>query len=820
MKRQTLVQFLVFIAVSAIVLGSWWYIETTFFKPAERPKVTEPAKAKPDVKPFREPFLAVLGAAATKTEPLAANPSRFVYRPPAIEETNSEPHRLIALGGPGYNLDVILTSLGGGVQSTALPAFDHATRLGEEAKTSDGKPYPLQLIPGLKIIRRNDTVTDDVYPELDGKTIRQLAATEPGKAVDARFAKILGKPSYVLLHYPAAGDPDRFAENPDVYPSSLLERRTWKVTREQPGSDTADAEVDFETILEAPYFVKITKTFSLNARDYHVRMKLRFAGIEGQRSAVERDRAPLRYQIVGPHGLPIECEWSTGTYRNAYVGWRTPTGYGKRDLQDSRHIFDEHGGTKIEAQGNTFTYAGVVTQFFTSAMAPEPEEQAKNYWEYVRATREDSPGVPEDKPMLGDITVRAASNKIDPAPGQTIEHRYWIYAGPTKVRLLNKLDLLESSKHGFKPNDGLVDRYLNEVTLNTLTDAPSPTWFGRLADSLYWTSIIIWFTNLMHDVLSWLHGVVPIWGVNILMLTVLVRLLLMVPSRRQQAGMMKLQEKMAALKPEIDKITEKYKGDPQRLNQEKTRLMLQHGVNPISSMGGCLLMFAQMPIFMGLYFCLQESIFFRLDRFLWIRNLAAPDMLLWWTEAVPYLTAAPDLGGMVFVGPFLNILPIVSVTLMFINFKISSPPPTDEQQEMQQKTMKYMMIFMAFFFYKMAAGLCLYFIVSTAWGLVERKLLKKKKKDASETNTALDTPPEGTSRSGAKQVPAEPPANPGFLGKFKAKLMERMEEIQRQADTQRQIVNNPQPPKPGGTSQPSTTPAQRATDRKKKRKKK
>ena len=53
------------------------------------------------------------------------------------------------------------------------------------------------------------------------------------------------------------------------------------------------------------------------------------------------------------------------------------------------------------------------------------------------------------------------------------------------------------------------------------------------------------------------------------------------------------------------------------------------------------------------------------------------------------------------------------------------PPPADEQAAMQQKIMKFMMLFMAFMFFKVACGLCLYFIISSLWGICERKLLPK-----------------------------------------------------------------------------------------------
>jgi hypothetical protein len=111
----------------------------------------------------------------------------------------------------------------------------------------------------------------------------------------------------------------------------------------------------------------------------------------------------------------------------------------------------------------------------------------------------------------------------------------------------------------------------------------------------------------------------------------------------------------------------------------------------------------------------------------------------------------------------------------------------DEQQEMQQKTMKIMMFVMAIFFYKMAAGVCLYFIVSTAWGLAERKLLPKPKDEP------LD-PLVGNSGAGKPAAsPAAPAGPPGFFGKLKA----RMEELQKQAEQQRQIRTDYKP-NPGG----------------------
>ena len=250
------------------------------------------------------------------------------------------------------------------------------------------------------------------------------------------------------------------------------------------------------------------------------------------------------------------------------------------------------------------------------------------------------------------------------------------------------------------------------------------------------------------------------------------------PSRKQTAMNLRMMEVQKKLKPEIDKLHEKYKDDFRTFNQEKTRLMVQHGMNPFSALGGCLLLFAQMPIFMGLYYCLQESVFFRLQDFLWVKNLAAPDMTVWWTEGVPLISDPANRHGgfsFLYLGPYLNVFPIVAVGLMLYQQNKMMPEPTDEQQAAQQRMMKIMMGVMALLFYKVAAGLSLYFIVSTLWGIIERQLIPKPKIDAD-----------------------APPKRKGFMGKLRERLQEKMEELQKRAEEQsdRQIRNDPNKQRP------------------------
>jgi YidC/Oxa1 family membrane protein insertase len=169
-------------------------------------------------------------------------------------------------------------------------------------------------------------------------------------------------------------------------------------------------------------------------------------------------------------------------------------------------------------------------------------------------------------------------------------------------------------------------------------------------------------------------------------------------------------QKMQQLQPYLKELQEKYKEDKERLTKETFALYKQHGVNPVA---GCLPALIQLPIFVGLWQALNTSFPLRHASFLWIRDLAAPDMLFHFPFEIPFL------------GNWFNLLPFLVVGLMLVQTKLFAPPATTPEAEMQQKMMKYMMIFMGFMFYKVPSGLGIYFITSSLWAIGERLVLPK-----------------------------------------------------------------------------------------------
>jgi YidC/Oxa1 family membrane protein insertase len=365
-----------------------------------------------------------------------------------------------------------------------------------------------------------------------------------------------------------------------------------------------------------------------------------------------------------------------------------------------------------------------------------------------------------------DITVRVNSEKIELKPSEKVIHQFLLYHGPVKTRLLSQFpsDQAVSSE--------LVERYTHTLHLRTLTDYRSPGPFGAISQKIMFTDLLILVTNLMHTLLYWLHFLVGGYGLAIILLTLIVRGLMFPISRKQALFAQKMQE----LAPELKKIQEKYKGDARGRTEATMEFYRKNRINPL---GSCLPLLMQMPIFLGLYFALQESIHFRLAGFLWIENLAAPDMFLYWTQSIPWLSDPDNLGGIGYLGPYLNVLPLVAVFLMIAQQKLMTPPAQDEQQAAQQRMMRWMMILFGVMFYKVAAGLCIYFIVSSLWGVTERKLLPKKQLAAAGP-TPSGQPPKpmvGGPKGKNPKLPPKPPET-GFW----AWLKNKWSEIQKNAE--------------------------------------
>jgi YidC/Oxa1 family membrane protein insertase len=276
--------------------------------------------------------------------------------------------------------------------------------------------------------------------------------------------------------------------------------------------------------------------------------------------------------------------------------------------------------------------------------------------------------------------------------------------------------------------------------------------------------------SFMHYLLDTFFSIGMPYYLAIVSLTVLVRGCLF-PLSRKQAIMAARQKE---LQPQLTLLKEKYADDKEKLARAQMELWRKNGINPLS---GCLPLFLQLPIFVGLYTALNSAVDLRLQSFLWIENLAGPDALFRLPFALPF--------GL---GADFSILPLCTVALFLTQQKMFMPPAQDEQQEMQYKMMNMMTGVMGIMFWHQPAGLCLYFIASSLWSIAERKLLGTGKLTPAGPSVEVIMPDEQPTTKPAKNPSAQASAQataakpPGFL----QRLLDAAAEAQKNAEQQRE----------------------------------
>ena len=245
-----------------------------------------------------------------------------------------------------------------------------------------------------------------------------------------------------------------------------------------------------------------------------------------------------------------------------------------------------------------------------------------------------------------DYLLAAAGPNQTVAPGATLSLTQTLFVGPTLHGQLVKTD----------PTLGYLDDY---------------GFFTILARPLFW-------------LLSRVHGVTGNWGVAIIIVTILLKLLFYPLSEASGRSM----AKMKALGPRIKAIQESYKDDKEKLGRAMMEIYKREKVNPVA---GCLPMLLQLPVFIAFYWVLLYSVELRQAPFiLWIHNLSARD---------PYF-----------------ILPAIMAATGYLQFKLNPAPP----DPVQAKMMMFMPLVMAGLFAFFPSGLVLYYVVNSLLSIAQQ----------------------------------------------------------------------------------------------------
>jgi YidC/Oxa1 family membrane protein insertase len=208
-------------------------------------------------------------------------------------------------------------------------------------------------------------------------------------------------------------------------------------------------------------------------------------------------------------------------------------------------------------------------------------------------------------------------------------------------------------------------------------------------------------TRFFSWMLRALYSIIPNYGVAIIILTVLVRLV----TAPLMAKQMRSMEGMRGLQPKIKEIQEKFTDDRQKQSEAMMALYKREGVNPL---GGCLPMVLQLPVMIGLFYALRSSIALREAPFFgWITDLSAPETLF----------EIPGLGLPV------RVLPLIMGATMFLQQRMTPQPTMDATQARMMTTM--MPIVMTFVFYQFASGLVLYWMLSNVLAIAHQLWIRR-----------------------------------------------------------------------------------------------
>lgn len=420
------------------------------------------------------------------------------------------------------------------------------------------------------------------------------------------------------------------------------------------------------------------------------------------------------YILQGPVGMPLENVDNTRSFREIDIATiedaRDPNDITSIHLTAAELIKQSDkakgGGNPVVSWRELIHYAGIDVQFFAALILPDrtDDNQIAEYFEVV------SPQLlsKAEKEERSDFSILLESKTEKIRPDGEVVHSFKTFFGPKRKQLLEPIMAGDVVRLG---------------------------WFSPIAKAMLF-------------VLDFFHNSVGIpYAFAIILLTVVVRGMMFPISKKQAIE----SEKMKVLSPKLKEIQEKHKDKPEEFAKAYRAFQKKYNYHP---MVGCLPALLQLPIFYGLYTSLYQAVDLRLAQFLWIDNLAAPDALAELPFTIPWF------GFTTF-----NLLPILTVILFVAQQKMFTPPPTSEEQAMTYKMMNFMMIAIGFMFYRVPAGLCLYFISSSLWGICERTLLKK---NVNSDGTVVETEePETAVKAKPKDEQSKPKKPPGFFEKLR-----------------------------------------------------
>ena len=366
----------------------------------------------------------------------------------------------------------------------------------------------------------------------------------------------------------------------------------------------------------------------------------------------------LPFGLVSRQGTP-----PTSGY---YILHEGPLGVFNNTLQEYSYA-DFKKTPSVEKQ-STGGWIGVTDKYWLVALAPDQKQTLKSRFTYTAEGGVDRYQVDYLEPAQ---TI---------APGGTIEISNRLFAGAKEVKL--------------------IDRYTDELGIDRFDLAVDWGWFRFLTKPIFMA-------------LDYFNALLGNFGLAILLLTVLIKLLFLPLANKSYRAM----SKMKLLQPEMEKLRAKYGEDRQRLSQEMMALYKKHGANP---MAGCLPIAIQIPVFFSLYKVIFITIEMRHAPFYgWIHDLSAADP----TSVFNLFGLAPwGPPEMHLLGHTLGAWPLIMGVTMFLQQKMNPQPP----DPVQAKIFLLMPIFFTFLLASFPAGLVIYWSWNNLLSVAQQWVIMKR----------------------------------------------------------------------------------------------
>lgn len=636
---------------------------------SDTPPVIAPLAASAEINPANELAADTAAPAQPDTQPLAEAPMPVVYPDLAAVSRQEE---TVTLGSVypdirrttdtnTYKFKVELTTLGAAIKTATLSEFDNRNR---------ENPEPLRLLS-----------------PLSGNRMAYSLANTSLKAAPAGVSQFGAK----------------------AFP---LDRLQWELMPSD-NADTATFKATLTDIDTQAKVLQLTKTYRVQPGSYDLICVL---------TAENLSAAPLQIlmQLQGPGGLSQEEEREDD--RKVFAAYQKGTSVETRLLNatDIRQTEQE----KIKPSEGPFTQ---LKNIVSKPVLPEVKLQLavggeETPWIWTASTNKyfaailrpvgetlTTPG-----PVLFSRAVFYDTALMNDTPGENsgagslLETKPMLLAAAqedgSRQALNFEMYLGPKDKSVFEAND--VYRKLQYFQTIDFRGCCCPTsMIGPLAFGIMW----------LMKTLYTLTGPFGNYGVVIILLVFVVRLILHPITKRSQISMMKMQK----LGPKMQEIQKKYADNKQEMNRKTMEMYREMGVSPVS---GMLPMFLQMPIWIALWTAVNMSIDLRGQAFLpfWITDLSVPDRLF----HLPFGIVIP------YFGDYLNLLPLLMGGVMYAQQKLTptSQPnaQTSPQMAQQQKMMLIMMPLMfPLMLYHGPSGVNLYIMSSIGAGVIEQIVIRK-----------------------------------------------------------------------------------------------